>query len=89
MGVTAPGDGYDCVSRFFAPKLNVPEDPATGSIHCMIAPYWADRLGKSEITAYQASPRGGVMRCRILPEDRVEVAGYAALFSVADLFLPE
>ena len=89
VGVTAPGDGYDCVSRFFAPKLKVPEDPVTGSVHCMIAPYWADRLGKSEITAYQASPRGGMMRCRILPEDRVEVAGYAALFSVADLFLPE
>lgn len=74
--VTAPGDkpGIDSVSRFFAPAKGIPEDPVTGSAHCSIVPYWAKRLGKSEITAYQASARGGVLYCRDEGE-RVRMAG--------------
>jgi PhzF family phenazine biosynthesis protein len=64
--VTAPGDrpGIDCVSRFFAPAKGIPEDPVTGGAHCSIVPYWAKRLGKPDITAYQASARGGTLYCR-------------------------
>ncbi len=78
---TAPGDepGIDCVSRFFAPAKGVPEDPVTGSAHCTIVPYWAARLGRSEIVAYQASTRGGTLHCRDEGE-RVRLAGRARLF---------
>lgn len=84
VGVTAPGRGYDCVSRFFDPKLKVDEDPVTGSVHCMIAPYWAARLGKDSLRAYQASERGGELGCRVEGE-RVVISGKAALYSVAEL----
>lgn len=84
VGVTAPGHEYDCVSRCFAPKLKINEDPVTGSIHCMIAPYWAERLGKHTISAYQASERGGEMKCEIRC-DRVVIYGKAALFSSSEL----
>lgn len=84
--VTAPGTGYDCVSRFFAPKIAVDEDPVTGSAHCMIAPYWGRRLRKDSITAYQASARGGEMVCE-LHGDRVAILGKATLFSIAELNL--
>ena len=67
---------YDFISRFFAPAAGVPEDPVTGSAHCALAPFWAERLGKSELTAYQASPRGGAMRLRIAG-DRVLLGGKA------------
>lgn len=79
--VTAPGDrpGIDCVSRFFAPAKGIPEDPVTGSAHCTIVPYWAERLGKTEITAYQASKRGGTLHCR-LDGDRVRMAGSCRAF---------
>jgi len=61
---TAPGDeGYDCVSRFFAPAKAVPEDPVTGSAHCALTPFWAKRLGKKTLRARQASPRGGDLVC--------------------------
>jgi predicted PhzF superfamily epimerase YddE/YHI9 len=74
-GVTAPGDGgYDIVSRYFAPAKGVPEDPVTGAAHCTLAPYWARRLGKTSLHAYQASPRGGEMDCTIV-DDRVELRG--------------
>src|SRR5262245_46085906 len=56
---------YDCVSRFFAPGAGVDEDPVTGSAHCTLAPYWAERLGKASLTAYQASERGGILKLRI------------------------
>jgi PhzF family phenazine biosynthesis protein len=73
--VTAPGDGgYDCISRFFAPVGGIPEDPVTGSAHCMLTPYWTERLGKPEIRAFQASQRGGELVCRIRG-DRVELEG--------------
>lgn len=84
VAVTAPGTEHDCVSRFFAPKIAVDEDPVTGSVHCMIAPYWAARLGKERITAYQASSRGGEMVLE-LHGDRVAILGQAALFSTAEL----
>ncbi len=67
---------FDFVSRFFAPASGVNEDPVTGSAHCCLAPYWAKRLGKTELVAYQASPRGGVVRVR-LEGDRVILAGQA------------
>jgi len=76
---TAPGAQYDFVSRFFAPAKGVPEDPVTGSAHCTLIPYWATRLGKRQLHAYQASARGGELWC----EDcgpRVRIAGHAVLF---------
>ena len=76
--------GYDCVSRVFAPELSIPEDPVTGSTHCMIVPYWAEKLGKTEIVAYQASERSGTLYAK-LAGDRVKIAGKAVLFSVAEL----
>ena len=73
--VTAPGDdGYDFVSRYFAPAKGIPEDPVTGAAHCMLAPYWAQRLGKQEFRAFQASRRGGEVICRVTG-DRVELQG--------------
>jgi PhzF family phenazine biosynthesis protein len=72
----ADSPGYDFVSRFFAPGSGVPEDPVTGSAHCALGPYWQSRLGKSDLVAYQASPRGGVVRVRVA-RDRVKLGGKA------------
>jgi len=77
--VTAPGDRHDFVSRFFAPAKGVPEDPVTGSAHCTLIPYWAKRLGKSQLHAFQASARGGELWCADRG-DRVHIAGHAVLF---------
>ncbi len=78
--VTAPGDGrYDFISRYFAPAKGIPEDPVTGAAHCMLAPYWAKRLGKTEFRAFQASRRGGEMVCR-LNGDRTELEGTCVFF---------
>lgn len=78
--VTAAGDGdYDCVSRYFAPAKGIPEDPVTGAAHCMLAPYWAARLGKSQLRAWQASKRGGEMLCRVVGE-RVELEGQCVFY---------
>jgi PhzF family phenazine biosynthesis protein len=77
--VTSRGDGtrkYDFVSRFFAPRSGVPEDPVTGSAHCALTPYWSEKLGKKELVAYQASPRGGELRLRLVG-DRVKIGGQA------------
>jgi len=76
---TAPGTDADFVSRFFAPKVGVPEDPVTGSAHTRLAPYWSKRLGRLELTARQVSKRGGSLRCR-LRGDRVDIAGRAVLY---------
>jgi predicted PhzF superfamily epimerase YddE/YHI9 len=77
---TAPGEhSVDFVSRFFAPAQGVPEDPATGSSHCTLAPYWAERLGKPVLEARQLSRRGGALRCT-LNGDRVSIAGRAVLY---------
>ncbi len=73
---------FDCVSRSFAPKLAVYEDPVCGSGHCHIAPYWVKQLGKQDITAFQASKRTGVLYCRLDDEGgRIAMAGDAVLFS--------
>ena len=77
--VTAPGRDCDFVSRFFAPAKGIPEDPVTGSAHCMLAPYWGKKLGQSEFRAYQASPRGGEIICR-LTGDRVELEGSCVFY---------
>ena len=78
--VTAPGDdGYDCVSRYFAPAKGIPEDPVTGGAHCALTPYWASRLGKTSLRAFQASARGGELRCRTFGE-RVELEGSCVFY---------
>jgi PhzF family phenazine biosynthesis protein len=77
--VTAPGREVDFVSRFFAPRLGVPEDPVTGSAHCTLAPYWSKHLGKNDLAAEQVSARGGSLACRVV-DDRVHIAGRAALY---------
>ena len=77
--VTAPGDSCDFVSRFFAPGAGVPEDPVTGSAHCTLIPYWANRLNKHVLHARQVSKRGGELFCE-LQGDRVEIAGRAVLY---------
>ncbi len=81
----AASDEYDFVSRFFAPGAGVDEDPVTGSAHCCLGPYWSQRLGKSELTAYQASARGGVIRVRGA-EERVYLGGKAGTVLKGELF---
>jgi PhzF family phenazine biosynthesis protein len=78
--VTAPGDGdVDYVCRMFLPSVGIDEDPATGSIHCTLAPYWAGRLGKGTFRAQQLSARGGSVQCTIAG-DRVKIVGQARLY---------
>jgi PhzF family phenazine biosynthesis protein len=78
--VTAPGEGeVDYVCRMFLPSAGIDEDPATGSIHCILAPYWAGRLGKATFRAQQLSPRGGSVQCTI-SGDRVKISGRARLY---------
>ena len=72
----ADGDEFDFVSRFFAPGAGIDEDPVTGSSHCVLGPYWAKQLGKTEFVAYQASSRGGVVKVA-LAGDRVKLGGQA------------
>jgi len=86
LQVTAPGRTTDSVSRSFAPKLNVAEDPVCGSGHCHIVPYWSKRLGKEKIVAYQASKRGGTLYCKI-SGNKVLLAGKATLFSECELHI--
>ena len=84
--VTAPGKNSDFVSRFFAPAKGVPEDPVTGSSHCTLTPYWAKRLGKSHLHAFQISPRRGELWC----EDRgarVKISGHAVCFLEGTILL--
>lgn len=86
--VTAPSDSgqADFVSRFFAPALGVDEDPVTGSAHCVLAPFWCDRFSETELTAFQLSPRGGVVRVR-LAGDRVILGGQAVTVLRGELAL--
>ncbi|GGD20552.1 PhzF family phenazine biosynthesis protein [Aureimonas glaciei] len=84
---TAPGDSADFVSRMFAPKAGIDEDPVTGSAHCSLAPYWAGRLGKTEFSARQISARGGDLTCR-LENDAVTVAGHAVLYLKGEISVP-
>jgi len=82
--VTATGTEYDCVSRSFAPKCGVTEDPVCGSGHCHIIPFWANRLGKNTLVARQASSRGGTLYCEY-KGDRVFLSGYASLYLVGEI----
>ena len=84
LHITARGKETDCVSRSFAPKLMIEEDPVCGSGHCHIVPYWAEKLHKKDILAYQASDRGGTLYCR-MEGKRVKLAGKAALYSIAEI----
>lgn len=84
--ITAPGEEVDFVSRFFAPKYNIPEDPVTGSAHCMLTPYWAERLGKTELQARQISARGGELACS-LEGARVRISGHAAEYMIGEISL--
>ena len=84
---TAPGQDADFVSRFFAPKVGVPEDPVTGSAHSTLVPYWAKRLGKNQLVARQISRRGGELHCRVLGK-RVGIAGRAVVYCRGELDLP-
>jgi predicted PhzF superfamily epimerase YddE/YHI9 len=78
--VTAEGDeGYDFVSRYFAPAQGIPEDPVTGSAHCALVPYWAQRSGKTQFHAFQASSRGGEIHCRAA-DGRVRLQGTCRLY---------
>ncbi len=85
--VTAPGRDVDFVSRFFAPSAGVNEDPVTGSAHCTLIPYWADRLGKTRLHALQCSRRGGELWCQ-LQGSRVTMAGYAVEFMRGTIQIP-
>ena len=82
--VTAPGNGCDFVSRFFAPKVGISEDPVTGSSHSTLTPFWAQRLGKAKLTARQLSKRGGALYCEDAGE-RVKIAGKAVLYLKGEL----
>lgn len=83
---TAPGEDCDFVSRFFAPRVGVPEDPVTGSAHCVLTPYWARRLGRTRLHARQVSARGGELWCE-LAGDRVKIAGHAVLYLRGEIAL--
>jgi len=85
--ITAPGREADFVSRFFAPKFGIEEDPVTGSAHCTLAPFWRDRTNKREFLAHQLSARGGVVRC--VPDDgRVRLGGKAVFYLEGTFRLP-
>lgn len=85
--VTAPGDAdsnVDFVSRFFGPQSGIDEDPVTGSAHTTLTPYWAEQLGKTELTARQLSQRGGYLRCKLNGE-RVDISGQVQLYLTGDI----
>ena len=85
--ITAKGDsGTDFVSRMFAPKIGIPEDPVTGAIHCSLIPYWAKELGKEKLFAKQVSKRGGELYCE-LAGDRVKIGGHAALYLKGEIYV--
>ena len=85
---TASGMSVDFVSRMFAPKAGLDEDPVTGSAHCSLVPYWAERLGKTTFTAKQVSARGGDLRCE-LDGDTVVVCGEAVLYLKGEIVVPD
>lgn len=85
---TAPSDNKDIdfVSRFFCPKLGIDEDPVTGSAHCILTPFWSKRLNKKVLNAYQASERGGYIRCE-LGNNRVKLSGNATLYLKGSIYV--
>ena len=85
VGITAKGSGeYDCVSRFFVPAEGIDEDPVTGSAHAAIGPYWAERLSKTKLTAYQASKRGGILWLDI-GKKRLTISGHAVTYMKGEI----
>lgn len=84
--ITAPGERHDFVSRYFAPSIGIDEDPVTGSTHCILMPYWAERLDRSELSALQCSARGGELLCK-LDGERVKIAGHARHIASGRLFI--
>lgn len=84
--VMAPGDDSDFVSRMFAPRIGIPEDPVTGAIHCSLIPYWAEQLNKDKLFARQVSERGGELFCE-LKGDRVRIGGNATLYLKGEIYV--
>lgn len=84
--ITAKSAEFDCVTRSYAPKLNVPEDPVCGRAHCHVVPLWTNKFNKKNLTARQASPRGGTLYCKI-NGDRVMLAGTAVMYAIAELYV--
>ena len=84
--VTAKGTDADFVSRMFAPRIGIPEDPVTGAIHCSLIPFWAERLGKQKLYARQLSARGGELFCELAGE-RVKIGGNAALYLKGEIYI--
>lgn len=84
--ITAPGEQVDFVSRFFGPQSGVPEDPVTGSAHCILTPYWAKELGKTSLLARQLSARGGEIGCQLIG-NRVELTGDAVTYMVGEIWI--
>ncbi|PHR91785.1 MAG: hypothetical protein COA69_11445 [Robiginitomaculum sp.] len=91
VSIMAPGNGkwanYDFVSRHFCPLHGIPEDPVTGSAHSALAPFWAARLGKNQLTAFQCSPRGGLLHLHVYP-DAVHIIGQAVSYLRGEITLP-
>lgn len=85
--VTSAGDNVDFVSRFFGPRVGVPEDPVTGSAHTTLIPYWAEKLNKKNLKAQQLSKRGGELYCELSGE-RVFIGGKAALYLEGEIYIP-
>ena len=79
--------GFDIVSRYFTPSMGIDEDPVTGSLHTSLIPLWQSRLKKEDIIAYQASKRGGVLYCKLLENDRIEIAGECHLYLEGEIFI--
>ena len=88
LNITARGEKYDTVTRSFAPKLSIEEDPVCGSGHCHVIPLWANKLGQVEFRAYQASERSGNLSCHI-EGDRLYLAGNAALYSRGEIYVTD
>lgn len=84
--ITAAGQEHDFVSRYFAPSIGIDEDPVTGSTHCILMPYWVERLGRTTLNAFQCSARGGELLCR-LEGERVKIAGHARHIATGRLML--
>ena len=80
---------FDIISRYFTPSMGIDEDPVTGSLHTSLTPLWAEKLSKNVITAYQASTRGGVLYCKLLDHDRIEITGTCKLYFEAELYLDD
>ena len=86
IAISCESEEYDCISRVFAPRIGIKEDPVTGSTHCLIAPYWSKKLGKNEIIAFQDSERGGVLKCKIM-DNMIKISGKAVIYSISELYI--